>query len=79
MERTNMDNAIGLNPTGRKFPSYTTAQLKAFVAETDAECAARYVPPMSPEKRAAMELEIARRESGESRTLHQILNEAAKS
>jgi hypothetical protein len=74
MERTTMDNAIGLNPTGRKFPSYTTAQLRAFVAETNEDRAARYLPPVSAESRAAMELEIARRESGESRTLHQILN-----
>lgn len=66
-----MDAAI---KTGRKFPSYTTADLKATIAESDEARAARYLPPLAAEQRAAIATEIAAREAGTSRTLHQILN-----
>jgi hypothetical protein len=53
-----MDAALK-NPTGRKYPGYTTAQLKAFIAEGNAN-------PVMIE-------EVRRREAGESLTLHEVL------
>jgi hypothetical protein len=69
-----MDSAIN---TGRKFPAYTTAQLKAAVAETAEARAARYLPPLAEATRSAMEIEINRREAGVSRTFAEVLGRAA--
>lgn len=70
-----MDVAL-TNPTGRKFPSMTTADLKCAVVD--------YQMGINPnqkymtveqveEKIAAMTLEVLRREAGLSRTMHEIL------
>ena len=71
-----MDVAL-TNPTGRKFPSMTTVDLKCAVVD--------YQMGINPnqkymteeqvsEKIAAMVKEVRRRKAGLSKTLHEVLN-----
>ena len=64
-----MDTAI---VTGIKFPGYTTAELKGFVAA--AKDGSR---PLPADRLAKMVEEIAAREAGTPRTLHDRLAAAA--
>ncbi len=59
-----MDSAV-TNPTGRKYPGYTTAQLKSFIADGKGN--------------PVMVDEVRRRDAGESLTLHEIFERNRRS
>lgn len=65
-----MDAAL-TNPTGRKFPSYTTDELK--IAVVDYQMGLSHpASGMTEAKARDMIEEVRRRQSGQSRTLHQV-------
>jgi hypothetical protein len=70
-----MDAAL-INPTGRKFPSMTTQDLKVAVVDYQMGLNpnAKYMTEAQiAEKIAAMVEEVRRREAGLSKTLHEVL------
>lgn len=69
-----MDSAL-INPTGRKYPSFTTADLKCAVVDYQMGLnpnAKHMTAEQIAEKIADMTNEVIRREAGISRTMHQI-------
>ena len=62
-----MDAAL-INPTGRKFPGFTTQELK--IAVVDSQLGLRVI---DAERVAMMIEEVRRREAGLSKTLHEVL------
>lgn len=62
-----MDAAPSLNPTKRRYPAYTDAQLLAFIAEG-------VTAYRNEDQIVDMKWEVCRRKAGLSKTLHQILN-----
>lgn len=70
-----MDTAI-TNPTGRKFPSMTTVDLKCAVVDFQMgiDPNQKYMTAEQvTAKIGAMVEEVLRREAGSSRTLHEVL------
>jgi hypothetical protein len=70
-----MDAAL-TNPTGRKFPSMTTVDLKCAVVDFQMgiDPNQKYMTVQQVEEKiAAMVEEVRRREAGISKTLHQVL------
>ena len=62
-----MDAATSLNPTKRRYPSYTDDQLLAFIRKGVTEFT-------DADKIADMQWEYTRRKAGLSKTMHQLLN-----
>lgn len=65
-----MDVAL-TNPTGRKFPAYTTDALK--IAVIDYQLGIHPAGTPAPGHVEAMIEEVRRREAGLSKTLHEVL------